>query len=303
MTRQNLIPLYHFLAPRFWPVWLGLAVLRAASLLPFGSLIWMGRRLGGVLYRLLSDRREIARRNIERCFPDGDAATHEALLKGHFAALGIGVLETALAWWAGDARLVHRARFEGLEHLERALARGCGVILLSAHFTVMDLGVRLLGTRVALDALYRPLGHPLIDEIMCRGRLRGLERVLVKTDLRGMLRSLRGNRAVWFAPDQAHSGANSTLAPFFSIPAPTNTVASRVARKSGAAVVPFFPLRERGDRSYRLLFLPALEDFPGPEPQADAARINALIEEQARAAPEQYLWIHRRFKGEPGMYS
>ncbi|MGH8496359.1 MAG: LpxL/LpxP family Kdo(2)-lipid IV(A) lauroyl/palmitoleoyl acyltransferase [Gammaproteobacteria bacterium] len=292
-------PLHEFLAPRFWPVWIGLAALRAASLLPFGMLIWLGSRLGGTLRVILRERREIARRNIDRCFPELDEGSRRTLLERHFAALGIGVFETALAWRAGDARLAGRARFQGLEHLEGALARGKGVILLSAHFTAMDLGGRLLGMRVPIDALYRPLGHPLFDEIMRRGRLRGARRVLVKEDIRGMLTSLGEGRAVWFAPDQAHSGANSVVAPFFSIPAPTNTVASRLAGKTGAAVVPFFPLRASGNREYRLLLLPELKDFPSSQPEADAARINALIEEQIRAAPEQYLWIHRRFKSQP----
>lgn len=290
---------HEFLAPRFWLVWLGLAALRTASLLPFGAQIWLGRRLGALLYRLLDTRREIARRNIGRCFPGLDDGAQQALLKRHFGSLGIGVFETALAWWASDARLAARMNVTGLEHLELALARGNGVILLSAHFTAMDLGGRMLGERIALDVLYRPLGHPLFDEVMRRGRLRAARKMFTKGDLRGMLRSLHEGRAVWFAPDQAHSGPNSVLAPFFSIPAPTNTIASRIAAKSGAAVIPFFPLRERDDRNYHLLILPALENFPA-QPEVDAARINALIEEQARIAPEQYLWIHRRFKGSPG---
>lgn len=292
-------PLNEFLAPRYWPVWIGIAAMRASAMLPFGLLVGLGRLLGVVLRQGFRVRRGIAYRNIERCFPELDERAHRALVERHFASLGIGVFETALAWWAGTARLAKRARFEGLEHLERALARGRGVILLSAHFTTMDLGGRLLSTRVDYDALYRPLGHPLFDEIMRRGRLRSARRLLAKEDLRGMLASLREGRAVWFAPDQAHSGANSVIAPFFSHPAPTNAVASRLAGKTGAAVVPFFPLREPGNRAYRLLILPALENFPSDRPEVDAARINALIEHEVRRFPEQYLWIHRRFKSQP----
>lgn len=258
--------------------------------------MWLGRRLGGALRILFRERCEIARRNIERCLPELEAGTRRALLEQHFEALGIGLFETALAWWASDARLANRVTFDGLEHLESALARGRGVILLSAHFTTMDIGGRLLGLRVRPDALYRPLRQPLFDEIMRRGRLRAARKVFVKDELRSMLRSLREGRAVWFAPDQAHTGPNSVMAPFFCTPAPTNVVASRIAQKSGAAVVPFFPVRE--GQSYRLRILPVLDGFPALQPIDDATRINAIIEAQVRTAPEQYLWIHRRFKGQ-----
>ncbi|HUO82609.1 MAG TPA: lipid A biosynthesis acyltransferase [Gammaproteobacteria bacterium] len=292
--------LYRFAAPRYWPVWLGLAGMRAGSWLPHGARMRLGRRLGAALYRKLAGRREIARRNIARCFAELGEPARRALLEAHFASLGIGLLEAALAWWAAERRIMLRVRFEGLEHLERALDAGRGVILLSAHFTTMDLGVRALGSRVSFDALYRPLGHPLFDEVMRRGRQRGMERALMKQDLRGMLRSLASNRAVWFAPDQAHAGANSARVPFFGVPAPTNTIISRLARRSGAQVIPFFPRREPD--GYRMTVLPALEAFPGTDAAADAACMNRLVEAQVRLAPEQYLWIHRRFKGEPGMY-
>ena len=294
--------LYRFTAPRYWPVWLGLAGMRAASRLPQGARMRLGRRLGTVLYRRLAGRREIARRNIARCFAELDDTERRALLEAHFASLGIGLLETALAWWAAERRVMQGVRFEGLAHLERALDTGRGVILLSAHFTTMDLGVRALGSRVSFDALYRPLGHPLFDEVMRRGRLRGMERALMKQDLRGMLRSLDANRAVWFAPDQAHTGANCARVPFFGIPAPTNTIISRLARRSGAQVIPFFPRREPDGRGYCMTVLPALDAFPGADAAEDAARLNRLVESRVRLAPEQYLWIHRRFKGEPGMY-
>lgn len=294
--------LHRFTAPRYWPVWIGLAALRTACQLPHRALLPLGRALGRVLYRRLAGRREIARRNIDRCFAGLVEPARRALLEAHFESLGIGVFETALAWWAGEKRIARLTRIEGLEHLERALARGRGVILLSAHFTTMDFGVRALGSRVAFDALYRPLGHPLFDEVMRRGRLRGMQRAIEKQDLRGMLRSLGENRAVWFAPDQAHSGANSARVPFFGVPAPTNTIVSRLARTSGAAVLPFFPLRERDGAGYRLTILPPLEGFPGANADADAALVNRLVEDRVRLAPEQYLWIHRRFKGEPGMY-
>jgi KDO2-lipid IV(A) lauroyltransferase len=129
-----------------------------------------------------------------------------------------------------------------------------------------------------------------------RGRERSAERAIPKTDVRGMVRALRDNHAIWFAPDQSHRRKHSAVVPFFGVPAPTNMATSTFARMSGAAVVPFFPERLPGRDGYRLVILPALEDFPSDDPVADAQRTNLLLEEQVRRIPEQYLWVHRRFK-------
>jgi KDO2-lipid IV(A) lauroyltransferase len=117
--------------------------------------------------------------------------------------------------------------------------------------------------------------------------------------VRGLLRQLKNNQAVWYAPDQNYSGKQSVFAPFFGIAAATTSATARLAAASGAAVVPFFQERLPGTRGYRLVLEPALEDFPGDDPAADTARVNAVIEEHVRRAPAQYLWVHRRFKTRP----
>jgi KDO2-lipid IV(A) lauroyltransferase len=143
--------------------------------------------------------------------------------------------------------------------------------MLTGHFTALDLGGRFLTLEAPVSALYRPHENPLFEEIVRRGRERSAERAIPKTDVRGMLRALRDNHAIWFAPDQSH-------------------------RRKHSAVVPFFPERLPGRDGYRLVILPALEDFPSDDPVADAQRTNLLLEEHVRRIPEQYLWVHRRFK-------
>ena len=118
-------------------------------------------------------------------------------------------------------------------------------------------------------------------------------------DTRGILRALRRNEAIWYAPDQNHGGSNPVFAPFFGIPAATITATSRLARTSGAAVVPFIPTRLADGTGYRLTLYPALEQFPGASPEVDSARINAFLEARIREQPAQYLWVHRRFKTRP----
>ncbi len=291
------IPLYRFLAPRYWPIWLALGLVRLLVALPFGAQLVAGRIIGRLGYLGARQRRKIAARNIELAFPELDAAARRTLVLRHFEALGMSLIETGMCWWADDARLEGRADIRGLEHIEAALAAGRGAIMLTGHFTTLDLGGRFLTRQAPVSAMYRPHRNPLFEEIMRRGRERSAKHAFSKHDVRAMIRGLRTNHLIWYAPDQAHKrGKYSTVVPFFGVPAPTNTATAVFARLGDAPVIPFFPTRLPGKAGYRLDILPPLEGFPSGDPQADAARINRLLEERIRMCPEQYLWVHRRFK-------
>lgn len=267
--------------------------------LPYRLQMAVGRALGRGMARLGRRRRHIAATNLALCFPEQDAAWRQALLEAHFRSLGMGMVETAMSWWMPEDRLRGLVQIEGLEHLEQALARGKGVILLSGHFTSLEIGGRLLAMHHPFHVLYRRHKNPLFEAVMRRARERNYDRAIPREDMRGMLRSLKDNMPVWYAADQDYGREKSVFAPFFGIPAATITAMSRLARSSGAAVVPFFQRRMEDDSGYRLRLYPALEDFPGTSPEADALRINRIIEEQIRDMPEQYLWVHRRFKTRP----
>lgn len=291
------VPLHRFLAPRYWPVWLALAVMRLLAALPFGAQRVVGDMLGRLAYMVAGKRRQIAARNLELAFPELDPDGRRALLLRHFESLGMSVIETALCWWASDERIDRLAEVRGLEHVEAALAAGHGAIMLTGHFTTLDLGGRFLTRKAPVSAMYRPHRNPLFEEIMRRGRERSAKEAFAKQDVRAMIRGLRTNHLIWYAPDQAHKrGKYSAAVPFFGVPSPTNTATATFARLGNAPVVPFFPVRLPGRAGYRLDILPPLEGFPGDDPIADAARINRLLEERIRLCPEQYLWVHRRFK-------
>ncbi|WP_405238251.1 LpxL/LpxP family acyltransferase [Lentisalinibacter orientalis] len=278
-----------------------LALQRALVLLPWRAQRLLGRGLGAAAFRLAGRRRRIAARNLELCFPELTADARQQLLRRHFRSLGIGLMELGMAWWASDRRLRAMATLEGLEHLEAARAAGRPVILIAGHFTTMDLACRLLGLAVDYDGIQRPFGYPALDRQLTRGRLRAVGTVYSKFDLRGILDALARGRTLWMAVDQAQTSSRPVLASFFGLPAPTTGSPARLAARSGAAVLPVAGRREP-DGHYRITVEPALEDFPGGDEVADAARLNAVVERQARAAPDQYYWIHRRFKGDPAHY-
>ncbi len=287
------------LKPRYWPTWLLLGFMRAGTLLPFRAQLYIGRGMGRVL-RLVAKRRwRIALVNLERCFPELDAAAREHLAREHFDSLGIAFMEFGLCWWASAKRLESWGTIEGLEHLKTARAQGNGVILLSAHFTTLEICGRLLGLHTDLHLMYRPIANPVIEEVMLRSRLRHFDRAIQRNEVRQLLKSLKEGKPVWYAMDQGYRGKNSEMVPFFGIPAPTNTAISRLARTSGAPVVPFFAKRLPGTQGYKLTLGPALKNFPSDDPVADALRINEWLESCIRQAPEQYLWIHDRFKVVP----
>lgn len=295
-----------WLGPRYWGTWAAIGLLRVAVFLPYSWQLGLGRVVGGLLFHLLARRRRIADRNLALCFPDWAPEARERLLRANFASLGMAFFEVALAWWASDRRAAALGRVEGLEHLEQALTRGRGAILLSAHFTTLELGARLLRLQRTFRPMYRPSRNPLWDWVMLSSRERHVERAIDRRDVRGTLRALRENEPVWYAPDQDYGREQSVFVPFFGVPAATITATARLARISGAAVIPFFQHRLEAGQGYLVTLGPPLEDFPSGDLSADAARVNRIVEERVRAHPEQYLWTHRRFKtrppGEPRWY-
>ncbi|HWP94692.1 MAG TPA: LpxL/LpxP family Kdo(2)-lipid IV(A) lauroyl/palmitoleoyl acyltransferase [Gammaproteobacteria bacterium] len=287
---------WRFLAPRYWHMWLMLGLLRLAVLLPYGWQLALGRLFGRLSWPFAERRRRLTNYNINLCLPELAEHERQALARRHFEALGIAFFEIGLCWWAAASRLRRLVRVEGLEHLEAARRLGRGVILLSAHFTTLEIGGRLLALFTPFHIMYKPNRNPLLEWIITRRRVAHFERAIPRDDVRLMLKSLKENMPVWYAPDQGYRGKYSAMVPFFGVPAPTNTATSRIARMSGAPVVPFFVERLPGTAGYLLRLMPALENFPSDDPAADAERYNRLIEEHARRVPEQYLWAHNRFK-------
>src|SRR5690554_4642432 len=290
-----------YLHPRYWLMWIGLGLLWLLIQLPYPVLLKLGRLLGRVMYLFMAERREIARINLKLCFPHWERAERRRVLRENFASNGIALFEMAMAWWWPKSRLASLARIEGLEHLQRAAAAGQGVVLMSAHFTTLEIGAALLGQRATIDGMYREHKNAAFDYVQRRGRERhNADAVAVeREDVRSMLKSLRKGRAIWYAPDQDYGRKASVFVPLFGIPAATVTATATFARLGKALVVPFTQTRLPGGKGYQLTVHPPLENFPAGDEETDALRINQWVEQVILQQPEQYMWVHRRFKTRP----
>ena len=286
------------LGPRHWPAWLGIGTMAALARLPWSWQRGLGRVFGALLRHVLGDRRGVAARNLALCFPGLDAGTRDALLREHFAALGTGVFEFARAWWGSVDPMRDGLVVEGLEHVEAARAGGRGVIVVSGHFTTLEICGRLMCDHVPLAGMYRKHAEPAMEWAVLHGRMRYAAAMFPKQDVRGAVRHLKKGGLLWYAPDQDPSKGDAVFVPFFGQPAHSLTSTHQLARMSGAAVL-LFQHERRADGGYTLRLLPAFDDFPSTDATADTARVMAGIEAMARAAPAQYLWIHRRFKRQP----
>jgi KDO2-lipid IV(A) lauroyltransferase len=294
--------LHNHWAPQYWPTWIGLGCLRVICLLPHTVALAVGRVFGRIAHRISGKRRAIVRRNIQLCFPELSTAERNTLAHDHFLALGMSAIEMGLGRWASDRAIQDLCDIENLEYLTEPMAAGKGVIILSAHFTTLEvsgLAIRLAG--VAYDAVFRRNRSEFITELLRKGRERSAESTIEKRDIKKMVRRLRDGAAVWYAPDQSYKRKGAEVVPFFGVPTMHTTATATLARLGRAVVVPFFPLRTPEGR-YVLKFLPAFEDFPTDDAIEDVMRYMRVLEEQIRECPEQYFWVHRKFKDLPEGY-
>lgn len=297
------------LHPRYWATWFGFGVWYLLSLLPYRVQLHLGKGLGWLLYRLAKRRRKIALANITLCFPELSPQQVEERVKQVINSVGIAFFETGIAWFWPKKRLQGLYHLQGVEHLEQAQKDGVGVILMALHFTHIDIAAKLLGLSFSIDGSYRPHNNAVYDYVQRAGRERHTMegQAISRDDVRTLVKSLRSGRAIWYAPDQDYGPKHSSFIPFFGVPAATVTATAQLARLGKARVIPFTHCRLDDGSGYQLTVHPPVENFPSGEEYQNALRINELVEKLIRQHPEQYLWVHRRFKtrpeGEPDVYA
>ena len=288
-----------YLHPRWWFTWAIIGLMWLASRLPIRAQFAVGRFLGELAYRILARRRHITETNIRLCFPELSPREQQQLVRRAFHANGIGLMEINMSWFRSPKNYLPMTRVHGLENLDKAKAKGKGVLLLGAHYSTLDLCGCLATQFIDSDVMQRDHNNPLMNAVMTRAREKYYGTVLDSRDLRGLLKRLKQNKTIWYATDQDYGRKDIVFAPFFGIPTGTITATSRIAERSGCAIVPFSHFRRTDQPGYDIYFHPPLEGVPSGDDLADATLMNKSIEDQIRRHPEQYLWMHRRFKTRP----
>ncbi|MCG8710149.1 LpxL/LpxP family Kdo(2)-lipid IV(A) lauroyl/palmitoleoyl acyltransferasee [Brenneria sp. 4F2] len=295
------------LHPRYWLTWLGIGALYLIVLLPYPLLYRIGTGLGHLSMRLLPRRVEITIRNLELCFPDMSTAKRDELVRKNFEAVGMGIIETGMAWFWPDWRIERWFTAKGLEHIAQLRAQNRGILLIGLHFLTLELGARIFGIRNAGIGVYRPNDNKLIDWLQTWGRMRSNKSMIDRKDLKGMIRALKQGEIIWYAPDHDYGPRSSVFVPLFAVNKAATTVGSYILAKTAKpAIVPFVPRRLPKGKGYELLIQPAELEVPLENEEATAAWMNKIVEQNILLAPEQYMWLHRRFKtrpeGEPSIY-
>jgi KDO2-lipid IV(A) lauroyltransferase len=286
-------------SPTVWPTWFVLGCAWLVARLPLPLITALGQFAGTAIYRLGGSRRHITDVNIGLCFPDLPVAERQQLARRSMIHTAIGALEITIPWLNPHRDLSDRITVHGKEHLQAALALGRGVVLVGGHFSAMDIISQGLSKAVDIDVMYRENRNPVWEWLQVRGRQKYFAAVIEREDVRRTLQRLKSGHAVWYAADQDYGPKHSVFAPFFGVPTATISATSRLARFNASPVVFMSNFRDLGTLTWSVHFSPAIRDYPSDDNTADAARMNAIIEEEVRKHPDQYLWMHRRFKTRP----
>ena len=289
------------LHPRYWLSWFGIGMLWLIVQLPY-PLIWrLGRGLGRLSRHVLKGRARIAARNLELCFPQKSEQERRDLLNQNFESVGMGLMETGMAWFWSDARIARWSTATGIDQIRLVQQQQRGILLIGVHFLTLELGARLFGLYASPGiGVYRPNDNPVIDLVQVWGRMRSNKDMLDRKDLKGMIRALKGGDVIWYAPDHDYGRKGSVFVPLFNVEnAATTSGTYTLARMSKACIVPFVPRRRADGKGYELIILDAECSPPLDDAESTAAWMNKVVEKCIMMAPEQYMWLHRRFKTRP----
>lgn len=285
------------LHPRYWLTWSGLGLLWLIVQLPYPLLHILGSILGRMSRLFLKRRESIALKNIELCFPDMAAVARNQMVKKNFVSLGLGLMETGMAWFWSDKRVKKWFVVEGIENLINAPR---GVMVVGIHFMSLELCGRVMGLCYPMMATYRPHNSPLMEWVQTKGRMRSNKAMINRRNLSGFVHALKAGEAVWFAPDQDYGPKGSVFAPFFSVKkAATTNGTYALSKLAGADLITLSMIRRTDKKGYHMYISNLLSDYPEGDEVNAANYMNKIIEREILRAPEQYLWMHRRFKTRP----
>lgn len=277
----------------------GVFLLWLMHFLPFRVLVWIGNALGVLLYALAAERRRVAAINLRLCFPNMGDVRRARLLRDHFKMFARGLIERTILWWASGARISSLIRVEGVEHFDAVKDKPA--ILLMPHFVGMDVGGQWIGQHTDTVCMYAKQKNHYLTELLLKKRARfGNQHLYSRQQgLRPILKGMRAGMPFIYPPDQDQGVKDGAFIPFFGVPAATMISVPRIAQMTGAKVVPCITRLLPGAAGYVLTFYPAWENYPTGDAIADTRRVNEFIEQRVLEMPEQYFWLHKRFKTRP----
>lgn len=293
-----------FLGPKYWRTWLLIGGIYVLAWLPIWLRLAIAKVLSSLAYSLISSRRKVAETNVRLCFPKLNEVDIDKFVRATFLSSILSFFETAHAWCRPTKNL--DATFIGLEHLTEAVKSGKGVLLLGGHFALIDMLGALMSQHFDVATVYRKQDNPLINYFMVRARERFHKVTIARKDMKKLLRTLKEGGIVWYAPDQDYGRKASVFVPFYGVQTATITMTSKLAKLSDAIVIPLSGYRQKDNKSFIIEVEEPIE-LPSGDDVADAALVNRWLESRINKCPEQYLWLHKRFKtrpeGEPSVYT
>ena len=286
-----------FIHPKFYPTWILILLMRIGVFIPFQFQVILGKAIGKLIYPFMKKIRETAYSNISNCFPEKKQPQVTLLVKQHFDAIGISLFETANAYYGSDRKIKKLLSINNKHFFSDALKDEGGIILLCSHFMPLMLGSRALLLENTIANVYRPQNNKLFDKVMVKGYTKNGAVMIKSKDTRSILKAIKNSLPIWYAPDQDLGINNSVFAPLFGIETATASATARLAKNNNTRVIPYSFIRTK--HGYEMSFDKPIKNYPSNDPIKDATTTNKILENQIIKAPEQYLWIHRRFKTRP----
>jgi KDO2-lipid IV(A) lauroyltransferase len=292
--------------PGYWLIWISFGLLRITALFPYSAQLFIGKIVGRLFQLTSRSRQQTVDINLQLCFPEKAKIERDKIKNQCFENIGIALLEMSMCWWWSERRLKPLVEIRGQEHIDAVFKTGRGVILLTGHFTSLEIGGRLFTLTIPLQAMYRAQKNLLFDSYLYSRRNRYLVDTISRKNTRGLIKGIKNLVPTWYAPDQNFPNEKNVFAPFMGVQTATISASSRLAQSSGAAMLPFYPERKQDGSGYILWIGAPLENFPSGDEVRDATAINASIEKFVRMNPAQYMWVKKRFTtrpaGEPPIY-
>ncbi len=305
MTIKTLLTKFKYISPAYWSTWLFIFISYSIAYLPFK----MQFKVGGAFGKLLSRNKKlfhVVKTNITHCFPALNDKEYSPIIEKYFINQGIDFFETLTIWCRNGYKLVeNQVEVEGLNYLEDALRKNRGIILLSSHFSNVDMGAMLMAyigqkhNLYQFSATYREQPNFVFNSFMTRAREQYFKQLIPVNNIRHIARELKNRKIIWYAPDMNVSKKNAVFIPFLGVQASTTTAISRLAKMTDAIVIPYAHYRSTEKHQYRVKIYPALTNFPTDDIVADTLKTSQLLEQLVTADPDRYWWILKRFKTRP----